>query len=117
MADFLLIYCRNHDLMEGQPSPQQLQDSISEWRRWFKTIDAQNRKIKPFCFCACDGVVVQLRKISIGIYVEVKESLGGFTFLQAANYEEAVAIARNCPILQLGGNIEIRMIYKDDGSL
>src|ERR1700754_4899760 len=116
MADFLLIYCRNHDLLEEQPSPQQLQNSISEWRRWFRAIDVQNGKIKPFYFCASDGIVVQLRKISIGFHVEVKESMRGFIFLQAANYEEAVEIARNCPILQLGGNIEIRMIYKEEGS-
>jgi hypothetical protein len=102
--------------MEGQPSPQQLQDSISEWRRWFNAIDVQNRKIKPFHFCAPDGMVVQIRKVSIGFYVEVKESIGGFIFLQAANYEEAVEIARHCPVLQLGGNIEIRMIYKEEGS-
>jgi hypothetical protein len=111
MADFLLIYCRNADLEEGQPSPQQLQNSISEWQHWFKGIDVQNRKAKPFQFCARDGLVIRSRKLNIGVYVEVKESTGGFTFLHAANYEEAVEIARHCPILQLGGNIEIRMIH------
>jgi len=115
MADFLLIYCNNHDLMEGQPSPQQLQNSISEWQRWFKVIDVQNRIVKPFQFCACDGMVVKIRKMNIGVYIEVKESMGGFTFLQAANYEEAVEIAMHCPILQLGGNIEIRRINTREG--
>lgn len=117
MADFLLIYCRNHDLMERQPSPQQFQDSISDWKRWFKAIDVQNRKGKPLQFCDRDGVVVQFRKVNIGVYVEVKESIGGFTFLHAANYEEAVKIAGGCPILQLGGNIEIRMICVGGGSI
>ena len=33
-----------------------------------------------------------------GPYVEAKEMIGGFTIIQAEHYEEAVEIARGCPL-------------------
>jgi hypothetical protein len=43
-----------------------------------------------------------------GPYVEIKESIGGMIFVSAADYEEATEIAKGCPILEVGGNVEIR---------
>ncbi|MGX7835749.1 YciI family protein, partial [Campylobacter fetus subsp. venerealis] len=43
-----------------------------------------------------------------GPYVEIKEAIGGMIFIKASSYEEAAEIARGCPVLTLGGNVEIR---------
>jgi hypothetical protein len=109
MANFLLIYYKGYDLKAGRPSPQQLQNSISEWRRWHNMLSIQNRKTMPLKLWAPDGVSVCSLTADTDTYVEVRESLGGLIFLQAADYAAAVEIARQCPILQLGGNIEVRM--------
>ena len=40
--------------------------------------------------------------VTDGPYSEAKEVVGGFFMLEAANYEEAVALSRDCPHLRFG---------------
>jgi hypothetical protein len=42
---------------------------------------------------------------------EFKELVSGYSIIKAANYDEAVAIARECPIFQTEGTtVEIRTV-------
>ncbi len=41
--------------------------------------------------------------------MEIKESIGGLVIIKANDYDEAVEIAQGCPILKLGGTVEVRM--------
>ena len=43
-----------------------------------------------------------------GPYSEAKEILGGYFAIEAADYDEAVAISRDCPHLKYGERIELR---------
>lgn len=46
-----------------------------------------------------------------GPFMETKEAVGGVILLQAESLEEAVALARKCPTLELqNGYIEVRLV-------
>jgi hypothetical protein len=46
-----------------------------------------------------------------GPFMETKEAVGGFFIVEAASLEEAVALARKCPIFELqNGYVEVRVI-------
>jgi hypothetical protein len=46
-----------------------------------------------------------------GPFMETKEAVGGVVVVQAASLEEAIAIARECPVFSLqNGNIEVRVV-------
>ncbi|MEO0971772.1 MAG: YciI family protein [Pseudomonadota bacterium] len=45
-----------------------------------------------------------------GPMTEVSEILGGIMMIEAADYDEAVAIARTCPHLVYNTHIEVRMV-------
>jgi hypothetical protein len=51
-------------------------------------------------------------KVSVtdGPYSESQEILGGFFMIEAADYDEAVEIARTCPHLGKGKRIEVRQV-------
>lgn len=49
-------------------------------------------------------------RITDGPYAEAKEVIGGFFTINAADYDEAVAISKDCPHLKYGGRIEVREI-------
>ena len=53
------------------------------------------------------------RVISDGPFAESKEAVGGYLLIEAENLEEAIAIAKGSPSLQLGTNIEIRPLTND----
>jgi hypothetical protein len=110
MNEFVLIFRRDFSTKEAQPSPQELQDSLKLWQDWLGGIAAQDKLAKPLQRWDGEGKIVTKNKSVInGPYVEIKESIGGLIMIKATDYDEAVAIANGCPILDLGGNVEIRM--------
>jgi hypothetical protein len=105
MPKYLLIY--RDQLDAPQPSPEEMQQFLSIWEGWFKKfphniVDAGDGLLPTGRVLKPEGVVAD------GPYVEAKEMIGGFTVISATSYEEAVDIAKECPIAQIGGAIEIR---------
>ncbi|GAA4800831.1 hypothetical protein GCM10023231_32010 [Olivibacter ginsenosidimutans] len=117
MNEFLLIFRRDFTTKEGQLSPEQLQRSLKDWQDWFEKITEQHKLARPPQRWDGKGKVVKSDKmVTDGPYVEVKESIGGMIFINAKDYEEAAEIAKGCPILALGGNVEIRKAVTPEAS-
>ncbi|MFI6291386.1 YciI family protein [Nonomuraea sp. NPDC050790] len=47
-----------------------------------------------------------------GPFADTKEALGGFCLIEAANLDEAIALAARVPAARLGGVIEIRPVVR-----
>ena len=50
------------------------------------------------------------RTVSDGPFAESKEAVGGYFYLQVANMDEAIEIARQCPGLDHGIRVEVRPV-------
>jgi len=110
MNEFLLVFRRDYITKEEQLSPEELQSSIKLWQDWFGGIAAQNKLARPLQRWDGEGRIVKSNHtITNGPYAEIKEAIGGLIIIKAADYNEAAEIAKGCPILQFGGNVEIRM--------
>jgi hypothetical protein len=110
MNEFILIFRRDFSTKELQPSPEELQQHFQQWQNWFGGLAAQDKLARPLQRWDGEGKVVSNAKgITNGPFVEIKESIGGLIIIKAKDYDEAAAIAQECPILKLGGNVEIRM--------
>jgi len=111
MNDFLLIFRRDFNPNEAQPSPEQLQGMMKSWQDWMGSIAAQNKLVNQGNRLDGDGKVVKPgRVITNGPYVEIKEAIAGYTIIRAASLEEAAEISNGCPVLLVGGNVEVRQI-------
>jgi hypothetical protein len=111
MKEFLLIF--RMDVTSEQPklSPEQMQAMMKPWQDWMGGIAAQNKLVNQGNRLEGDGKVVKPNNmITNGPYVEIKEAIGGYTIIRADSLEEATEIAKGCPILQNGGNVEVRAI-------
>ena len=109
MDEFLLIFRRAFMNPQDQPSPDMLQASLKKWQDWFGSIAAQNKLVRPLQRWDLEGRLVSKDKeVTNGPFAEIKESIGGLILVRAKNYQEAAEIAKGCPILELGGNVEIR---------
>ena len=110
MKDFLLLF--RAGFADGpKPSPEEMQASMKQWMDWIGGIAAQNKLTDRGSSLAGGGKVVRSGNvISDGPYTEVKEILGGYTIVKADSLEEAAALSENCPILHIGGNVEVREI-------
>jgi hypothetical protein len=109
MKEFLLIFRRDVRTADAQPSPEQLQNMMKEWQNWMGGIAAQNKLVSSGNRLSNDGKVVKPGAvITDGPYVDIKESIGGYIMIRAESMEEAAEISTGCPILSVGGSVEVR---------
>lgn len=110
MQEFLLVFRRDFKSKEAQPTPENLKIHLEHWKAWFADLSKQGIISRKLPHWDGDGRVLSKDKKSTnGPFVEIKESIGGVTIINAADYGEAEKIASGCPIFELGGSVEIRM--------
>ena len=95
----------------AQPSPQQMQDVMKQWQDWFGSIGAQNKIASMGNRLGSEGKTVKPNNlVTDGPYVEIKEFISGYIIVKTENIDEAVELAKSCPILYIGGNVEVRKV-------
>ncbi len=115
MKEFLLIFRRDFVTQGMQPSPEQMQGMMKYWQDWMGGIAAQNKMVSPGNRLGSAGkVVTRDNVVADGPYAEIKESIGGYIIVRAASLDEAAELAKDCPVLQIGGNVEVRPIVSTD---
>jgi len=95
-------------------APEDIQRIIARYTAWRTELVGQN-KLRGGEKLTNDGgrrLRIQGDRVSVtdGPYSEAAEVLGGYFTIEAANYDEAVAIARTCPHLADTQWIEIRQV-------
>ena len=118
MKEFLLVFRRDYVARETQPSPEQMQAMMKPWEDWMGSLAAQNKLANAGNRLSSDGRVVKPGGvITDGPFVEIKEGIGGYIIVRASSIDEAATLSKDCPILQIGGNVEVRTVVPmDDNS-
>jgi hypothetical protein len=111
MEEYILLMRLDLLTKEAQPSPEQLQVYMKQYHDWVGGIAAQN-KFAGGKGLSTEGKVLKPNNVMTdGPFAEIKESIAGFIIIKAGNFDEAIAIAKGCPILNGEGNsVEVRKI-------
>jgi hypothetical protein len=111
MDEFLLLFRLDIITKDAQPSPEQLQVYMKQYNDWVGGIAAQNKFIGGKGL-STEGKVLKYNKvITDGPFAEIKESIAGYIMIKAQDFDEAVSLAKDCPILNGAGNsVEIRKV-------
>jgi hypothetical protein len=108
--EFLLLF-RNTRL-EERLSMQEMHEAIGSLGAWLDRWSAQGA-IKGAQPLANDGKVIsgaRARVVADGPYAEAKEAVGGYVLVEAADFDEAMAIAAEWPMLDYGAVVEVRPV-------
>ena len=110
MPKCMMLLTSGPTLPEGI-SPEEIGQTFQALGSWMNEMQSSTRYVSSEKLADEGGKVLtgQGSRLSItdGPYSEAKEVIGGYVMFRAANYEEALAIARECPYLKLG-NITVR---------
>lgn len=107
MNEYLLVFRRDYKTKEIQPSPEAMQEHLTRWQVFFTSV--KKRVARPIQrFDLAGKILTHDKCVAEGPYAEVTQSIGGLVIINAADYDEAVAIAQTCPVLELGGTVEVR---------
>jgi len=109
MTEFMMIF-RNDYNPSFKPTAEQMQASIKEWQDWMGGIAAQG-KFSSTNRLSSEGKTLKPNKVIVdGPYAEIKEIVGGYLVVKAGNLDEALKLAEGCPILNIGGHVEVRTV-------
>ncbi len=110
MKEFLLIFRTDYETI-SQRTAEQMQTMMQKWMDWLGGIAAQNKLVSKGNRLENSGRIVKSNDIvTNGPYTDIKESIGGYSIIKCTSYDDAVEIAKDCPVLLTGGNVEVREI-------
>ena len=105
-SKFLFLYRFPAGAAPRQASPEEMQAQYAAWAAWKAKFDKEvipGEGLKP------GGVVVRAGKATDGPYIEAKEVMGSYAFVETSSLAQAIEIAQECPINTIpGASVEIR---------
>jgi hypothetical protein len=110
MSEFTYLY-RGRDTTA---SPEQRQKNLQKWVAWFKELGAQGQLKELGHPLEVTGMVVKGNQkiVTDGPYAEAKDVVGGYSLIEAKDLAHAVDISKGCPILEVGGSVEVRPVMQ-----
>jgi hypothetical protein len=112
MSEFVYLYRSG-----GRPtrSAEQAQQEMQRWMAWLKDLAEKGHVKDPGHPLERSGKLVsgKARSVTDGPFAETKDVIGGYTLVQAADLNQAVALAAGCPIFEIAdGTVEVRPVMK-----
>jgi len=101
---------RNNPAAYQSISPEQMQQTVKKWMDWKDSLE-KNGHVKQFGErLDGSGKVVRgkTKAVTDGPFVEVKDFVQGYILVEAEDMEQAIELAKGCPILDSDGTVEIR---------
>jgi hypothetical protein len=91
-------------------SPEESQQVVGRMMDWFGSLKAAGKATGGRPLEATGKLVTGKngRVVADGPFAESKEAIAGYFMLQVADIDEAVEIAKDCPTLAYGVQVEVR---------
>lgn len=108
LKDFMLLF-RMELKTNAQPSAEALANMKKAWGSWIGSI-AQQAKLVSSHQLGFEGKLLRKNTETVSTYWvnENGMSVSGNMVVKATSLEEASTIAKGCPILEMGGVVEVR---------
>src|SRR5712692_913643 len=111
--EYLLLFRGN--AWYNSLSPEELQKAMGDFKAWFDRLTEQGilKAAQPL---VREGKIVsgkQGRVVADGPFAESKEAIGGYFLLAVNSLDEAVVVAKGCPSLDYGAQIEVRPVAEE----
>jgi hypothetical protein len=96
------------------PLPEERRETLQRWVAWISKLGENGHLKDPGGPLQFSGRVVAgpSKTVRDGPYAEAKDVVGGFMRIEARDIDEAVELSKGCPILDVGGTVEIRPIER-----
>lgn len=108
MAKFLFVYRNDAEQDKVPPSPEQMQVIMQEWGAWFQKVG--EALVDGGDALLPSGKLVRGSTVTDGPFIEAKELVGGYSIIEAEDYDAALEHAKTCPITATEGCVEVRQL-------
>ena len=114
MKDFMLLF--RGGLNFNTATPEQMQTAMQNWKTWTDKLVQAGRYVNDGNRLRPEGAVISGRKKDLmdGPFTEGKEIVGGFRIIKARDLADAIETAKECPVFENNGQVEIREIIQQN---
>lgn len=92
-------------------SPEDMQKEFDIHMKWIEELGEHYDSGEPLEHAA-KSVKGKEKVVTDGPYIESKELVSGYYLINASSLEEATELSKGCPVLRLGGSVEVRGVMK-----
>src|SRR5215831_12342455 len=112
MKDFLFIFRGGLDFTKAPQ--EQVQQVILKWRDWVEELTKKGIYNGGERLTRNEATVMRgiTRQITAGPYSANGDIVGGYISIKANDLQQAIEIAKDCPIFNFDGIVEIREVAK-----
>jgi hypothetical protein len=109
MSKFMYLFRSNPAAYQSM-SPEEMQQNIKKWMDWKDSLEKNGHISQLGERLDGTGKVVRGKTKTVidGPFVEVKDFIQGYILIEARDIDQAVELAKDCPILNLDGTVEVR---------
>jgi len=107
LQDFMFIF-RFEPNQNYQPTPEEMVEEKKQWSNFIGGIAAQAKLVNVHQL-GFEGSQLP-KNLPEGIHITNNQTIGGTMVVKASNLKEAVTLSEQCPILNIGGTVEVRSI-------
>ena len=107
--EFMLVF-RFEPNFSSQPTETELNQMHQQWGTFIGNIAIQEKLVSTYQLGFEGKQIFADQSVRDSIYVANKMALAGNMVVRTNSLDEATEIAKNCPILFMGGSVEIRPI-------
>jgi hypothetical protein len=113
MKEYLFLF-RGGEAESLQQSPELWQQHMHRWMQWMGDLQKKGQFVGAQPLSQSGKLVSGTKKsITDGPFAEGKEIVAGYLMCKADSYDEALNIAKGCPILEFdNGHVEVREIQE-----
>jgi hypothetical protein len=92
-------------------SPDEIQEIMGRTNAWFERLTREGiMKAGQPLEAGGRSVLFKDGSVADGPFIESKETVGGYLLIEAVDFEAAVAIAKENPMLPCGLTVEVRQV-------
>jgi hypothetical protein len=115
MKEFALIF-RNNQNSGSRPTEEQMKEITISWMKWMGSIAAEDKLASSGSRLGVSGskIVKPGNIVTEGPFTEAAEFITGYIVVKTKSVDEAVGIANDCPVLKVGGDVEIRPVVSPE---
>lgn len=107
--EFMLVF-RYEPNNNYQPTEAEMNEMHQQWGAFIGNIAIQEKLVSTHQLSFEGKQIFADKSVIEGIYISESQTLGGNMIVKANTIDEAVEMAKNCPILLMGGTVEVRTI-------
>lgn len=107
-SEFMLLF--RFEPTNEQPTPEQLQEMAKQWGEFIGNIAMQGKLVSTYQLGFEGKKILANHTTEDGFHISEGQMVAGNMVLKADSLEVATELAKKCPILLMGGTVEIRTI-------